>query len=83
MDLNFGPEYKAFKKEVEAFCIKWKGVSFKNESKSALLDLAGPISEKSGKISQDQNGKLYLLKMDILQDLFLKSMGVMVLKVML
>ena len=49
MDLNFGPEYKAFKKEVEAFCIKWKGVSFKNESKSALLDLAGPISEKSGK----------------------------------
>ena len=49
MDLNFGPEYKAFKKEVEAFCIKWKGVSFKNESKSALLDLAGPISEKSSK----------------------------------
>ena len=44
-----GKRYKAFKKEVEAFCIKWKGVSFKNESKSALLDLAGPISEKSGK----------------------------------
>ncbi|SVB54619.1 uncharacterized protein METZ01_LOCUS207473, partial [marine metagenome] len=28
MDLEYGPEYQEFTKEVQAFCKKYKGLSF-------------------------------------------------------
>ena len=31
MNLNYGPEYKNFKKEVITFCKKWEGVHFVDE----------------------------------------------------
>ena len=33
MDLNYGPEYKDFRKEVQEFCKKWDGVNFTNAAK--------------------------------------------------
>ena len=33
MDLNYGPEYEDFKKEVQEFCKKWDGVNFTNAAK--------------------------------------------------
>ena len=32
MDLNYGAEYEDFRKEVQAFCKEYQGVSFKSES---------------------------------------------------
>ena len=32
MDLEYGPEYKDFTKEVESFCEKYKGLSFTDGS---------------------------------------------------
>ena len=45
MNLNYGPEYKNFKKEVISFCKKWEGVHFVDEAKSPLT----PISKVGGK----------------------------------
>ncbi|MDA9963281.1 acyl-CoA dehydrogenase family protein, partial [Gammaproteobacteria bacterium] len=45
MNLNYGPEYKNFKKEVISFCKKWEGVHFVDEAKSPLT----PITKVSGK----------------------------------
>ena len=36
MNLNYGPEYKNFKKEVITFCKKWEGVHFIDEAKLPL-----------------------------------------------
>jgi len=33
MDLNYGPEYDDFRKEVQEFCKKWDGVNFTNAAK--------------------------------------------------
>lgn len=33
MDLNYGPEYEDFRKEVQEFCKKWDGVNFINAAK--------------------------------------------------
>ena len=33
MDLNYGPEYEYFRKEVQEFCKKWDGVNFTNAAK--------------------------------------------------
>lgn len=33
MDLNYGPEYENFRKEVQEFCKKWDGVNFTNAAK--------------------------------------------------
>ena len=33
MDLNYGPEYEDFRKEVQEFCKKWDGVNFTNAAK--------------------------------------------------
>ena len=33
MDLNYGPEYDDFRKEVQKFCKKWDGVNFTNAAK--------------------------------------------------
>ena len=32
MDLNYGAEYEDFRKEVQAFCKEYQGVSFKSDS---------------------------------------------------
>ena len=32
MDLNYGAEYDDFRKDVQAFCKEYQGVSFKSES---------------------------------------------------
>ena len=45
MNLNYGPEYKNFKKEVISFCKKWEGVHFADEAKSPLT----PITKVGGK----------------------------------
>ena len=44
MNLNYGPEYKNFKKEVIAFCKKWEGVHFIDEAKV----LMNPITKVGG-----------------------------------
>ncbi len=33
MDVNYGPEYEDFRKEVQEFCKKWDGVNFTNAAK--------------------------------------------------
>jgi len=45
MNLNYGPEYKNFKKEVTTFCKKWEGVHFIDEAKLPLT----PITKVGGK----------------------------------
>lgn len=45
MNLNYGPEYKNFKKEVITFCKKWEGVHFIDEAKLPLT----PITKVGGK----------------------------------
>jgi len=45
MNLNYGPEYPFFKKEVISFCKKWEGVHFVDEAKSPLT----PITKVGGK----------------------------------
>ena len=45
MNLNYGPEYKNFKKEVITFCKKWEGVHFVDEAKLPLT----PITKVGGK----------------------------------
>ncbi|MFL2703201.1 MAG: acyl-CoA dehydrogenase family protein [Gammaproteobacteria bacterium] len=44
MNLNYGPEYKNFQKEVIAFCKKWEGVHFIDEAKV----LMNPITKVGG-----------------------------------
>ena len=44
MNLNYGPEYKNFKKEGIAFCKKWEGVHFIDEAKV----LMNPITKVGG-----------------------------------
>ena len=44
MNLNYGPEYKNFKKEVISFCKKWEGVHFIDEAKV----LMNPITKVGG-----------------------------------
>ena len=44
MNLNYGPEYKNFKKEVITFCKKWEGVHFIDEAKV----LMNPITKVGG-----------------------------------
>ena len=44
MNLNYGPEYKNFKKEVITFCKKWEGVHFVDEAKLPLT----PITKVGG-----------------------------------
>ena len=39
MNLNYGPKYKNFKKEVISFCKKWEGVHFVDEAKSPLTPI--------------------------------------------
>ena len=36
MDLNYGPEYEGFKKEVQSFCNQYKDLRFVDSSKSPL-----------------------------------------------
>ena len=36
MDLEYGPEYQNFTKEVESFCEKYKGLSFTDGSNNPL-----------------------------------------------
>ncbi|MDA9610968.1 acyl-CoA dehydrogenase family protein [Gammaproteobacteria bacterium] len=45
MNLNYGPEYKNFQKEVTTFCKKWEGVHFVDEAKLPLT----PITKVGGK----------------------------------
>jgi len=62
MDLNFRPEYKDFRKEVEAFCKKWKGIYFKNESNSPLLDIASSGSSEGDRITTKQKWQKILIE---------------------
>ena len=45
MNLNYGPEYKNFQKEVITFCKKWEGVHFVDTAKLPLT----PITKVGGK----------------------------------
>ena len=48
MDLNYGPEYKDFTKEVQKFCKKYSGVVITNKKGGALTSLSSVAnSEKS------------------------------------
>ena len=51
MDLNYGAEYEDFRKEVQAFCKEYQGVSFKNESNEDSLSdaLSGASATKKEK----------------------------------
>ena len=46
MNLNYGPEYKNFKKEVTTFCKKWEGVHFIDEAKLPLTPITKVGGEK-------------------------------------
>ena len=46
MNLNYGPEYKNFKKEVITFCKKWEGVHFIDEAKLPLTPITKVGGEK-------------------------------------
>ena len=46
MNLNYGPEYKNFKKEVITFCKKWEGVHFIDEVKLPLTPITKVGGEK-------------------------------------
>ena len=37
MDLNYGPQYEDFKKEVQSFCNEYKDLRFVDSSQSHLL----------------------------------------------
>ena len=41
MDLEYGPEYQDFTKEVESFCEKYKGLSFSDGSNNPLGSSGG------------------------------------------
>jgi alkylation response protein AidB-like acyl-CoA dehydrogenase len=41
MDLEYGPEYQDFTKEVESFCKKYKGLSFSDGSNNPLGSSGG------------------------------------------
>ena len=41
MDLEYGPEYQDFTKEVQNFCKKYKGLVFTNDSKNPLGSSGG------------------------------------------
>ena len=41
MDLEYGPEYQDFTKEVQSFCQKYKGLSFTDGSKNLLGSSGG------------------------------------------
>ena len=45
MNLNYGPEYKNFQKEVITFCKKWEGVHFVDEAKLPLTPIT-KVGEK-------------------------------------
>ena len=51
MDLNFGPEYEDFRKEVKEFCKKYSGISF---SESAKVPLAGSFKSDGPKIKRSE-----------------------------
>ena len=36
MDLEYGPQYEDYKKEVQAFCDKYKGIQFSDTAKVPL-----------------------------------------------
>ena len=46
MDLNYGAEYEDFRKEVQAFCKEYQGVSFKNDSNVVADTLSGSSATK-------------------------------------
>jgi hypothetical protein len=41
MDLEYGPEYQDFTKEVQSFCKKYKGLSFTDGSNNPLGSSGG------------------------------------------
>ena len=51
MDLNFGPEYEDFTKEVKEFCKKYSGISF---SESAKVPLAGSFKSDGPKMKRSE-----------------------------
>ena len=44
MDLEYGPQYEDYKKEVQAFCDKYKGIQFSDTAKVPLTsnNIEGP-----------------------------------------
>ncbi len=46
MDLDFGPDYQDFTKEVQNFCKKYKNLSFTDKAKSPLLKSSGGSGKK-------------------------------------
>ena len=43
MDLNYGPEYNEFRKEVQEFCKKYSGVIITNRKGGALTALGSAV----------------------------------------
>ena len=81
MDLEFGPEYDEFTKEVESFCKEYSNaiITTANDKKFEMHDaLSGNSNEKSGKIVNRSDWQNSLSKKVTLQDLFLKNTVAMV-----
>ena len=49
MDLNYGAEYEDFRKEVQAFCKEYQGVSFKSNSNVVADTLNDSSASKKSK----------------------------------
>ena len=50
MDLEYGPQYEDYKKEVQAFCVKYKGIQFSDTAKIPLTSnnkSGGPSMSRS------------------------------------
>ena len=50
MDLEYGPQYEDYKKEVQAFCDKYKGIQFSDTAKVPLTSnkkSSGPSMSRS------------------------------------
>ena len=57
MDLNYGAEYEDFRKDVQAFCKEYQGVSFKSDSNvvaDTLNDSSATKKSKKRMVNFDQ-----------------------------
>ena len=62
MDLNYGAEYEDFRKDVQAFCKEYQGVSFKSDSNVVASTIDGTSAILTLSINGDTNN--YLIDID-------------------
>ena len=58
MDLNYGPQYEDFKKEVQSFCNQYEDLRFIDSSKSPLA--SGGKGEQGPELSRSDWQKLLI-----------------------